>query len=71
MFQLDEHVDRCIATFLPCLFQTEELAVKVSHSPEDSLTAVAWHRDGTKFVAGGARGQFYQCNLEVSKPVAL
>lgn len=44
--------------------ETDELLTKVTHSPEDSLTAVAWHRSGTKFVAGGVRGQFYQCNLE-------
>lgn len=35
--------------------------VKVSHSPEDSLTSCAWHRSGKKFVTGGMRGQFYQC----------
>lgn len=41
--------------------ETEELRVKVSHSPEDSLTSCSWHRDGNKFVTGGIRGQFYQC----------
>lgn len=44
--------------------ETEELRVKVSHSPEDSLTSCSWHRDGNKFVTGGIRGQFYQCDLE-------
>ncbi|XP_075224042.1 WD repeat-containing protein 26 isoform X2 [Lycorma delicatula] len=44
--------------------ETEELRVKVTHSPEDSLTACSWHKDGTKFVTGGIRGQFYQCDLE-------
>ncbi|XP_077283902.1 WD repeat-containing protein 26 isoform X1 [Arctopsyche grandis] len=44
--------------------ETDELAFKMSHSRDDSLTAVAWHRDGNKFVTGGMRGQFYQCNLE-------
>ncbi|KAE8750615.1 hypothetical protein FOCC_FOCC002595 [Frankliniella occidentalis] len=43
---------------------SEELRVKVSHSPEDSLTSCSWHRDGNKFVTGGIRGQFYQCDLE-------
>jgi len=44
--------------------ETEELRVKVSHSPEDSLTSCSWHRDGNKFVTGGIRGQFYQCDIE-------
>ncbi|XP_063235841.1 WD repeat-containing protein 26 [Bacillus rossius redtenbacheri] len=43
---------------------TGELQVKVAHSSEDSLTACSWHRDGKKFVTGGIRGQFYQCDLE-------
>lgn len=38
-----------------------ELRVKLTQSPEDSLTACAWHRDANKFVTGGVRGQFYQC----------
>ncbi|GBP84965.1 WD repeat-containing protein 26 [Eumeta japonica] len=46
--------------------ETEELQLKMTHSQEDSLTAVAWHASGDKFVTGGARGQFYQCNLDVS-----
>ena len=41
--------------------QSGELRVKVNHSPEDSLTTCAWHKDGKKFVTGGNRGQFYQC----------
>ena len=41
--------------------QSGELRVKVNHSPEDSLTTCAWHKDGKKFVTGGGRGQFYQC----------
>jgi len=44
--------------------QTGELRVKMQNSPEDSLTTCAWHRDGKKFVAGGTRGQFYQCDLD-------
>ncbi|XP_046387568.1 WD repeat-containing protein 26 [Ischnura elegans] len=44
--------------------ETGELRVKVSQSPEDSLTSCSWHRDGKKFVTGGIRGQFYQCDLE-------
>ncbi|XP_014272127.1 WD repeat-containing protein 26 isoform X4 [Halyomorpha halys] len=43
--------------------ETEELRVKLSHSPDDSLTSCSWHRDGTRFVTGGIRGQFYQCDL--------
>lgn len=38
-----------------------ELRVKLTQSTDDSLTACAWHRDSNKFVAGGLRGQFYQC----------
>ncbi|BES94914.1 CTLH [Nesidiocoris tenuis] len=41
----------------------EELRVKLSHSPDDSLTSCSWHKDGTRFVTGGIRGQFYQCDL--------
>lgn len=36
----------------------------MTHSQEDSLTAVSWFASSDKFVCGGARGQFYQCNLE-------
>ncbi len=42
-------------------FQKGELRVRMSHSPEDSLSAVAWHKNGTKFVCGGQKGQFYHC----------
>ncbi|KAJ8947528.1 hypothetical protein NQ318_005005 [Aromia moschata] len=38
--------------------------LKVSQSPEDALTCCAWNKDGTKFVVGGIRGHFYQCDLE-------
>ncbi|UYV61098.1 WDR26 [Cordylochernes scorpioides] len=44
--------------------QTGELKLKMTHSPEDSLTCCAWHKDGEKFATGGIRGQFYQCDLE-------
>ncbi|CAG2067632.1 unnamed protein product, partial [Timema podura] len=44
--------------------ESDELRVKVSHSPEDSLTSCSWNKDGKKFVTGGIRGQFYQCDLE-------
>lgn len=43
------------------VLQTGDLKVKMSQSPEDSLTSAAWHSDGRKFVTGGVRGQFYQC----------
>ena len=46
-------------TILP--LQTGELKVKMSQSPEDSLTSATWHCDGKRFVTGGTRGQFYQC----------
>ena len=35
--------------------------MKMSQSPEDSLTSASWHSDGKRFVTGGTRGQFYQC----------
>ncbi|XP_076063985.1 WD repeat-containing protein 26-like isoform X2 [Oratosquilla oratoria] len=41
-----------------------EQICKVSNSPDDSLTSASWHKDSQKFVCGGTRGQFYQCNLE-------
>uniref|UniRef100_A0A8C6KU97 WD repeat-containing protein 26 n=1 Tax=Nothobranchius furzeri TaxID=105023 RepID=A0A8C6KU97_NOTFU len=44
--------------------QTGELRTKMSQSHEDSLTSVAWNPDGKRFVAGGQRGQFYQCDLD-------
>ncbi|XP_039973024.1 WD repeat-containing protein 26 [Xiphias gladius] len=44
--------------------QTGELRTKVSQSHEDSLTSVAWNPDGKRFVTGGQRGQFYQCDLD-------
>lgn len=44
--------------------QTGELRMKVQNQPEDSLTACAWHRDGKKYVTGGIRGQFYQCDFD-------
>ncbi|KAF6716381.1 WD repeat-containing protein 26 [Oryzias melastigma] len=44
--------------------QTGELRTKMSQSHEDSLTCVAWNPDGKRFVTGGQRGQFYQCDLD-------
>ncbi|XP_034827354.1 WD repeat-containing protein 26 isoform X1 [Maniola hyperantus] len=44
--------------------ETEQLHLKMTHSQEDSLTAVAWHASSDKFVCGGARGQFYHCALD-------
>ncbi|KAF4087996.1 hypothetical protein AMELA_G00077630 [Ameiurus melas] len=43
---------------------TGELRTKMSQSHEDSLTSVAWNPDGKRFVTGGQRGQFYQCDLD-------
>ncbi|XP_022704734.1 WD repeat-containing protein 26-like [Varroa jacobsoni] len=40
-----------------------ELRCKMSHSAEDSLTTCAWQAGGTKFVCGGTKGQFYQCDI--------
>lgn len=60
------HIKIHLAVLILCqfafeMYQTGELRVKMNNSPEDSLTTCAWHRDGKKFVAGGTRGQFYQC----------
>uniref|UniRef100_A0A8C5HU09 WD repeat-containing protein 26 n=1 Tax=Gouania willdenowi TaxID=441366 RepID=A0A8C5HU09_GOUWI len=44
--------------------QTGELRTKMCRSHEDSLTSVAWYPDGKRFVTGGQRGQFYQCDLD-------
>lgn len=44
--------------------ETGTLRFKMSQSQEDSLTTAAWHPDGRKFVTGGIRGQFYQCDLD-------
>ena len=46
--------------------QTEQLHLKMTHSQEDSLTAVSWGAASDKFVCGGARGQFYHCSLDVT-----
>ncbi|KAF3840243.1 hypothetical protein F7725_018960 [Dissostichus mawsoni] len=45
-------------------YGTGELRTKMSQSHEDSLTSVAWNPDGKRFVTGGQRGQFYQCDLD-------
>lgn len=42
----------------------QDKCVKVSQSAEDVLTCAAWHRDGARFVVGGIRGHFYQCEAE-------
>ncbi|CAG9861058.1 unnamed protein product [Phyllotreta striolata] len=38
--------------------------LKVTQSQEDALVCCAWNKDGTKFVVGGVRGHFYQCDLK-------
>ncbi|XP_018327343.1 WD repeat-containing protein 26 isoform X2 [Agrilus planipennis] len=43
-----------------------EKCLKVSHSPDDVLTCCAWNKEGNKFVVGGIRGHFYQCDMEGS-----
>ncbi|ELT95066.1 hypothetical protein CAPTEDRAFT_161952 [Capitella teleta] len=44
--------------------QTGELRIKMSLSSDDSLTSAAWRHDSKRFVTGGIRGQFYQCDLD-------
>ena len=58
--------DKVIRLCVVCVPQTEQLHLKMTHSQEDSLTAVAWHATSDKFVCGGARGQFYHCSIDVS-----
>lgn len=41
-----------------------EKCLKMSQSSEDVLTCAAWNKDGGKFVVGGVRGHFYQCDTE-------
>lgn len=44
--------------------EQEKLITKVSHSTDDSLTCAAFNKDGTRFVTGGTRGQFYLVDLD-------
>ncbi|XP_038074198.1 WD repeat-containing protein 26-like [Patiria miniata] len=44
--------------------ETGESKTKISQSPEDSLTSASWNLDCKRFVTGGNRGQFYQCDLD-------
>lgn len=44
--------------------ETGDLRHKMSHSADDSLTTCAWQAGGEKFVCGGTRGQFYQCDVD-------
>uniref|UniRef100_A0AAG5D810 CTLH domain-containing protein n=1 Tax=Anopheles atroparvus TaxID=41427 RepID=A0AAG5D810_ANOAO len=44
--------------------EQEKLMTKFSHSTDDSLTCAAFNRDGTRFVTGGTRGQFYLADLD-------
>uniref|UniRef100_A0A182PJT8 CTLH domain-containing protein n=1 Tax=Anopheles epiroticus TaxID=199890 RepID=A0A182PJT8_9DIPT len=44
--------------------EQEKLVTKFSHSTDDSLTCAAFNRDGTRFVTGGTRGQFYLVDLD-------
>lgn len=48
-----------------CIWNVDEekLVVKMSHAMDDSLTCGAFNKDGTKFITGGVRGQFYLCDL--------
>ncbi|KAL3267374.1 hypothetical protein HHI36_011505 [Cryptolaemus montrouzieri] len=43
--------------------ETEKF-LKICQSQEDALTCCSWHKSGTKFVVGGIRGHFYQCDME-------
>lgn len=43
--------------------EEEKVPIKMSHSGDDSLTCASFSPDGTRFVTGGIRGQFYLCDL--------
>jgi len=43
--------------------KTGELVNKMNNSSDDSLSACCWAPDGKKYVTGGTKGQFYQCDL--------
>ncbi|KAK9885557.1 hypothetical protein WA026_012307 [Henosepilachna vigintioctopunctata] len=43
--------------------ETEKF-LKICQSQDDALTCCSWHVSGTKFVVGGVRGHFYQCDME-------
>lgn len=44
----------------------EKVPITMSHSNEDSLACGSFSSDGTRFVTGGTRGQFYLCDLNGS-----
>lgn len=44
--------------------QNGELHAKMSHSPDDSLVCCCWSSDDSRFVAGGLKGQFYECDVD-------
>lgn len=45
--------------------QTGEMQAKMSHSPDDSLVCCCWAaNDSTRFVVGGLKGQFYECDID-------
>ncbi|XP_036326209.1 WD repeat-containing protein 26 homolog [Rhagoletis pomonella] len=48
-----------------CIWNVEDgkLVLKMSQSVDDSLSCGAFNRDGTRFVCGGQKGQFYLCDL--------
>ena len=44
--------------------EDNKLHVRVQNAQDESLTCAAFNSDGTRFVTGGIRGQFYICDLE-------
>lgn len=44
--------------------EEDKLKQRMCQSAEDSLTCAAFNADGTRFVTGGVRGQFYLCTLD-------
>lgn len=42
----------------------DKFKLRMCQSADDSLTCAAFNADGTRFVTGGVRGQFYLCTLD-------
>lgn len=53
----------CASAWLWNIDEEQRSPTTISHSSDDHLTCAAFNRDGSKFVIGGGRGQFYLCDL--------
>lgn len=53
----------CADLWIWCLDE-ERVKLRVCQATDDSLTCVAFNGDGTRFVAGGIKGQFYMFGID-------